>query len=157
MQCVAVCCSVLQEVSMHCSVMQCVSVCCNFFHRVASHTSRVCCRVCCRACCGMYCSVCCSMYCSACCSACCSTTMCYRPPLYKSFHCHPPPTPQGVPLIIRNTATSDVSTQKKNQSCPKNKWIMTHAWMRHATHMSHGSRTYHMCGWVMSHLRVSHE
>jgi len=40
LQCVAVCCSVLQCVSMHCSALQCVAVCCSVLPCVA-----VCCHV----------------------------------------------------------------------------------------------------------------
>jgi len=48
LQCVAVCCSVLQRVAACCSVLQCVAVCCSVLQRVAACCSVLqCVAVCC--------------------------------------------------------------------------------------------------------------
>ena len=49
LQCVAVCCSVLQRVAVCCSVLQCVAVCCSMLQCVAARCSVLQCVAVCRS------------------------------------------------------------------------------------------------------------
>ena len=78
LQCVAVCCSVLQYVAVRCSVLQCVAVCCSVLQYVAVHTQTqgardLCVAVCCSV--SQCVAVCCSeLQCAAVCCVCSSET-----------------------------------------------------------------------------------
>ena len=83
MQCVAVCCSVLQRVAVCCSSLQCVAVCCSALHCIAVCCSVLqCVAVCCSVlqCVAVCCSVlqCVAVHCSVlqCAAVCCSVLQC---------------------------------------------------------------------------------
>ena len=112
LQCVAVCCSALQCAAVCCSMLQCVAECGSVLQRVAA----CCCLVQCVA-------VCCSVL--QCVAVCCSVQM------------DTSRTGYFMSKRIRLCLLSHVTHM--NESCHTYRYVTSHIWMHHFTHM-HSSR-----------------